>query len=75
MFLSLTVADVRLIAQRHIANIRIKPMLYRVAVPVGFIGAHRVFIPLAGEHALAANRLKAMADAANSGEQIDITAS
>jgi len=42
-----------------------------IAIPVGFIGAHRVFIPLAGEHALAANRLKPMADAANPGEQID----
>ncbi|MNC69933.1 hypothetical protein D3C75_1206810 [compost metagenome] len=30
-----------------------------------------MFVPFAGEHALAANRLKTVADTANPGEQID----
>lgn len=58
-------------AQRDVADIFIETMLLRIAVPVGFIGAHRMFIPLAGKHALPANRLETMTNAADTGKQID----
>ncbi|MOA26219.1 hypothetical protein D3C78_1469950 [compost metagenome] len=42
-----------------------------IAVPVCFIGAHRVFVPFAGKDALPANRLKTMTYATDARKQID----
>jgi hypothetical protein len=65
------IAHPREMAQSHIADIFIETMLLRIAVPVGFIGAHRMFIPFAGKHALPANRFKTVANTADTGKQID----
>ena len=64
-------AHLREMAQSHIADIFIETMLLRIAVPVGFIGAHRMFIPFAGKHALPANRFKTVANTADTSKQID----
>ncbi|VDR26291.1 Uncharacterised protein [Raoultella terrigena] len=42
-----------------------------VAIPVRFVGAHRVLVPFAGENALPVDGFKAVANAADTGEQID----
>lgn len=69
----LAVADFRAMAQRHIANIGIKLMLLRIAIPIGFIGTYRVLIPLAGKNALTTNRFKPTADPTNSSKEIHKT--
>ncbi|MNS46040.1 hypothetical protein D3C72_785230 [compost metagenome] len=43
----------------------------RIAVPVGFIGAYRVFVPFAGKDTLTADGLEAVADPTDTGEQVD----
>ncbi len=65
------IADIRLVAERDVADIFIEGVLMRIAVPVGFISAHRVFIPLAGKNALPADGFEPPADTADTGEQID----
>ena len=71
MVCRLTVADAFAMAERDIANVFIKVMAGRVAVIVSFIGAHRMFVPLTGKHALPAYRLKSATDTANTGKEID----
>ncbi len=67
--------DRRLVAQHgglgDQANIGIEKMLLRIAVVIRFIGAHRLFIPLAGKDALAADGVEAAPNAANAREKID----
>lgn len=67
----LGVADFAAVAEGNAANILVKLVRVRVAVPVGAVGAHRVLVPFAGEHALAADGLEAAADPADAGEEID----
>jgi hypothetical protein len=71
MFGRLLVVDPRPVAERDIANILIKTVFRRIAVVVSLIGAHRMFIPFAGENALAADGFKSAPDPANTGEKID----
>ncbi len=52
-------------------DITVELMPGGIAVVIGFIGAHRFFIPLAGEYALATNLLKAAANSPDAGKQID----
>gem|GEM_PF-7010678 len=67
------VRHIRLVTQRHVTNIFIKGVMKRVAIQVSFIRAYRVFIPLAGKHALPAYGFKTPANAANARKQIDKT--
>ncbi len=71
MFCRLLVAHPIMMTKRDITNIVIKLMLVRIAVVIRFVGAHRMLVPLAGKHALPANRLKAATNAANTGKKID----
>jgi hypothetical protein len=71
MLRGLFIADIRAMAEGNITNVFVEAVLIRVTVPVGFVGAHRVLIPFAGENALPADRLKAAADPADTGKQID----
>ena len=67
----LLVAHPILMAQRDITNIRVELVRVGVAIPVGFIGTDGMFIPFTGEHTLPANSFKAMANAADTGKEID----
>ena len=65
------VADAGFVAQGDVADVGIKLVLVGVAVPVRLIGADGMFVPFTGEHALPANSFKTMANAANTGKEID----
>ncbi len=59
--------------ERNVANIAVEAVLVGAAVMIGAIGFDRGAVPLAGEHAFAANSIKAGANATDAGEQIDKT--
>lgn len=59
----LFIAHATFMAQRDIADIRVEVMRIRVTIPVGFIGADRVFVPLTGEDALSADGFKSVSNA------------
>ena len=61
------------VAQRNITDIGVETVFMGIAVPVGFVGTDRMFVPLAGKHTLPANGLKPVSNAANAGKQIDKT--
>ena len=71
MFCRRFIAHALFMAQSDVADIFIKVMRRRVAIMVSFVGAHRMFIPLAGKHALTAYRFKTATDATNTGKEID----
>ena len=71
VFGGLFIADASFVAQRDITNIRVELVRVGVAIPVGFIGTDGMFIPFTGEHTLPANSFKAMANAADTGKEID----
>ena len=67
--------DSRLVAQAvwlgYQADISIEAVLLRIAVVIRLVGAHRLFVPLAGKNALSADGVEAAADAADAREEID----
>ena len=71
MFCRHFIAHTLFMAQSDVADIFIKVMRRRVAIMVSFVGAHRMFIPLAGKYTLTANRFKTATDASNTGKEID----
>jgi hypothetical protein len=71
MLSSVFIANPVFMAQGRFADIGIKLMAGRIAVPVRFIGAHGMFVPFAGKHALAANGFKPVPDTADTGKEID----
>jgi hypothetical protein len=70
---SLCIGHTAFVAQGHIADIGIEMMRVRIAIPVGFIGTNRMFVPLAGKYALPANGFKPVPDPADTGKEIDKT--
>ena len=71
MLCRLQIAHAIVMAQRDIADIFIKVMQVRIAIVIRFVGAHRMFVPLAGEYALPAYCFKAAANTANTRKEID----
>lgn len=71
MLVSLPVGNFGFAAQGHVADILIEAVLPFITVPVGFVGAHRMLIPLAGKYALAANGFKTAAYTSNPGKQVN----
>lgn len=71
VFGGLFIADAGFVAQRDITNIRVELVRVGIAIPVGFIGTDGMFIPFTGEHTPPANSFKAMANAADTGKEID----
>ena len=71
MLCRLFIAHAAFMAQRDIADIRVELMRVRVTIPVSFIGADRMFVPLAGEDALSADGFKSVSNAPDTGKQID----
>lgn len=69
----LFITDIAALAESDFADIGVKAVLLRIAIPVSFIGTYGVFIPLAGKYALPTNSFKAVANAADAGEEIDKT--
>ena len=71
MLCSLLVTHPLMMAERNITNIFIKVVLQRIAVVIRLVGAHRMLVPLAGKHALPANRFKTATNSANTSKKID----
>lgn len=67
----LVLADFGLVGQSHGSDVQIEAMASGIAVVVGLVGSYRVLVPFGSEQAFADDRLEALADSADTGEQID----
>ena len=69
----LLLRDIRVAGESNFSDVLVEHVLIWIAVVVGLVSSYRILVPLAGEHAFAADFFKSTANATYPGEQVHKT--